>query len=205
MDAHFKEQLRERLSPVLRKGGFRGTGQRYRRAEGEMLHAVTIQGARAGGSCCVELGIHLRFLPSPSGRPVDASKLTSYDCEWRTRLARPGQGNTWWDYGGTLGAARASVADLVATFEAVALPLFGQFESFPGRFAAITPADIQNGAAGLPALVGSVPRCALAMARVAERLGRPDSRRAFAELGLRCVQGGPIERELRSLLAQSET
>ena len=109
MRAEFLAATRDMFAPALRADGFRGSGTNFRRVLGDVAHAIVIQGARGGGSACVELGIHFMFLPDALERLPDPKRITTYDCEFRWRLAPEGRHDFWWSYGETSDDAVASV------------------------------------------------------------------------------------------------
>jgi hypothetical protein len=91
MTPEFREQLKRKLAPLLRGHGFSGSGVNFRRHVGDVIQVLNIQGSRYGGSCCVNLAVHLTFLPTVLGDPPDAKKITESLCEFRKRLAPDGE------------------------------------------------------------------------------------------------------------------
>ena len=93
----FYKQLREDFYPNLRECGFKGSGQHFRRVNGDVIHAINIQNNKYGGSCCLNLGIHLSFLPIawPKDQMPDLGKIKEIDCIFRRRLAPTGKSDFW--------------------------------------------------------------------------------------------------------------
>jgi hypothetical protein len=196
----FHRLLRQEFFPLLRAAGFRGKGTTFTRQVGPRLDVVNVQGSVYGGQCCVNLGVHFTFLPTPVGGLVtDPTRLRDYDCEFHDRLHGAREGDFWWSYGGSDAEARRQVRHLVRLFERRGHAFFARFEPFPAVFEAITPEQVEAGdLAGYP-----VPEptlwVALTLARIMRHLGRTRRARQFAAVGLRHV--GDIE-EVRAELEQ---
>jgi Domain of unknown function (DUF4304) len=204
MDARsqFHAQVRKILTPALSAEGFHASGTTYRRALGEMLHVITLQGSVHGGQCCVCLGIHLAFLPTvgSSGIP-DAEKIEEPECEFRTRLTPIGQADSWWTYGQTEREAAASAESILSLYRAVGAPYFARFSHFPVDFARVTPEMLASDSELPFPPEGTFVRRALALSRIALHIGRAADARAFAEIGLSRV--GPavsLKRAFRDLI-----
>ena len=192
MTPEFRTQLRTKLAPLLRAEGFSGSGVTFRRVRGEVIQLLHVQGSRYGDSCCVELCVHLTFLPTKLNHPADPKNIRFADCEFRRRLAPEGESDYWWAYGSNEVEAAGSVARLVDSVQHSALPHFDRFGNFPGWFEGITPQVIASDSYGdfgvLPGDL-TVARAALAMARIAAHLGRPEHAQEFAEVGLASLSG----------------
>ncbi len=194
----FHSQLKLLLKPALIADGFRSSGTTYRRTLGEVIHVIALQGSVHGGQCCVCLGIHLTFFP----RDVDANKITEPDCEFRIRLAPPGQVDHWWSYGATEQEARASAVSILRLYREVGVPYFQSFSTFPDDFIRVTPAMLAcDTPLPFPGRSTEV-RQALALSRIALQAGRVTDAKQFAEFGLARV--GPaigLKNEFQKILA----
>jgi hypothetical protein len=198
----FLGALREVLTAELRSDGFRGSNANYRRFRDPVIQVINIQGSRYGGECCMNLGIHLAFLPTVVGQAPEPGKLTEPECEFRRRLAPDGRQDQWWTYGWDEASAKASAAHLAELYRDRGKPHLDGWLEFPGRFADITVKDLENRRAD--ALLGSTTsvRAALAFARMHVHLNRPDRAREFAEFGL--IHLGPataLQPEFERLLS----
>jgi hypothetical protein len=99
MDAKevFFDILKTEFAPKLRKLEFIGSGQNFRRVRGQIINVINVQGNKYGGSCAVNLGLHLTFLQVCwSSALPDVHKVKETDCEFRTRLAPGGKSDYWW-------------------------------------------------------------------------------------------------------------
>lgn len=180
MRTEFLQAFRSVVAPVLRADGFTGSGQHVRRVRGEVIHALTLQGSRSGGSACVELGVHLTFLPDAP----DPKKVTAHDCVFRRRLAHPGEHDHWWEYGASGEAAQRSARDLLDTYRTVGRAHFERWAAFPGAFAEITAEPLEAGTAPSPG-GATLATLALTCGYIQLRLGHRQRAVALGELGLR--------------------
>lgn len=199
----FQSKVKNVLRPELVANGFRPAGTTYRRKLGKVVQVLTLQGSVNGGQCCVCLGIHLTFLPTVgSAAACDPAKITEPECEFRTRLAPPGEADCWWSYGATEHEAHASAESILRLYREVGVPYFDRFSKFPDDFVRVTPAMLASGAPlPFPGRSTEVRR-ALALSRIALEAGRIEEARQFAEFGLARV--GPavgLKNEFRKILA----
>lgn len=197
---YFHHLLKRDFSPLLRAEGFKGSGTTFRRIKNEIIHVVNIQGSRYGGQCCVNLCVHLSFLPIPGmDLLIDPKKVKEYECRFRSRLHEPGEDEHWWSYGTTEAEAEAGLANLIATYRRCAALFFNKFEPFPEVFERITPAEIDaRDFSRLPAWPWGGLELTLAL--IMKHLGHFEKCRQFAEVGLRhlgCAVG--LEPELKRL------
>lgn len=180
------------------------SGNTSRRVGGVVIHVVTLQGSAHGGRCCVCLGIHLGFLPLVGTATFNPTTIEELDCEFRTRLAPPGQSDAWWSYGTSESEARQSAESITQLYQQVGASYFRRFTLFPDDFIRVTLAMLA-GDEILPFPVGGtfVGR-ALALARIAQRVGRIDEARQFAEAGLaRVGQATSLKQAFRQILAEA--
>ena len=182
----FYQLLKTEFAPLLRAEGFRGSGNTFRRMNGDRIDIVNVQGSQAGGKCCVNLAVHFAFLPSEGGSPVtDPKKLNEYDCTFRDRLFGGSESDHWWAYGASEAEAEVSVARLIDMYQRRAGSFFRRFEPFPAVFERITPAQIDAGDFSKMPAERTRVGAALTMARIMKHLGRPDECREFSIVGLK--------------------
>jgi hypothetical protein len=200
----FKAQLKLRFAPLLRAHGFGGSGLTFRRFANPVIQVVHVQGARAGDSCCVELGVHLAFLPTAMEDFVDPKRIPVQACEFRRRLAPDGADDQWWSYGETERDSASSVDQLMATLEVVGLTFLNRHLVYPGSFGLVTPESLRNREFVVFPGPTTLPRAALTMARISAERAMPAQARAFISVGLEELARTPgvgigIERQLRDL------
>jgi hypothetical protein len=184
MEKDFNAALKLNLAPRLRACGFKGSGRLFRRVTGVVCHALTIQSARDGGRCCVELGVHLTFLPTPLEQPIDQAKFSAYDCEFRTRLAPSGREDVWWAYGTSADDSVGSASSLIATVESAGMAFFERFAAFPRDFTQLQPEALRRGdLSSFPPRLTSA-RAALAAARIAAYAGDLHLAAEFCNVGI---------------------
>jgi len=201
--AQFATELKISFYPRLRAAGFAGSGQHFCRVRGEVLQAVNLQGNRHGGSCAVNLGIHLAFLPVVAGDLPDSHGIQEIACEFRRRLAGPGMSDAWWNYGDSTAETTASVASLSEMFFAVADPWFERFSTAVAVADVLNHARISSGTF-CPELAYLAPvRAALTGARIHAHLGHGDESRRLATWGLANLGQASALKDALEKLAQA--
>lgn len=181
----FFDVLKQELSPKLRGLGFKGSGQNFRRVKNEVVNIVNIQIDKYGGSCAVNLGLHLLFLPSNSHIELPSlAKIKEYDCEFRTRLAPHSKTDFWWKFDNFLGSPQNMARHLIGTYLEYGEPKFANFDTVEKIAAMFTLDDFKKKdllkAFGLVTLQPGV----LAMARIHQHVGNKPKAREFANFGL---------------------
>jgi len=189
--------LKSEFAPKLRTLGFNGSGQNFRRIREEVIHILNIQVNKYGGSCCVNLGLHLTFLPVAGGtRLADPKQLRVTSCEFRWRLTPPGASDYWWGYeegasahlpfgmeGGIDQGPIKKARHLIGTYEAFGEPQFQSVMTVEAVSQLFQPEDI-SGSKELPLYSFTLARGALTMARIHSYLGDKELARQFARVGL---------------------
>jgi hypothetical protein len=66
--------------------GFRGSGQNYRKVDGDFVFVINFQGSRWGDNFYVNLGAQPVFVPAEG--KADLTKLKEYECILRRRVGR---------------------------------------------------------------------------------------------------------------------
>src|SRR6185436_15452235 len=70
----------------MRALGFRGSGQNYRKTEGDFVFVVNFQGSRSGDKFYVNLGAQPVYIPAEGN--ADLAKLKEYECMLRQRVGK---------------------------------------------------------------------------------------------------------------------
>lgn len=181
----FLDYLKSEFFPKLISLGFAGTENTYRRVHGEVISMVQFQEHRAGDRCCINLGLHLKFLPASWARhSLSIEKLTAADCEFQWRLNPPHKHDYWWRYHRWFHSPVRCAAHMLKTYLDYGETVFEHYRSVDDFAGLFTPEDFQSGA-WRSASHGIRPqRGALTMARIYLHLGRHDQARAFAQAGI---------------------
>lgn len=210
----FFDCLKSEFAPKLREYGFSGSGQNFCRIRDEVIHVVNIQVNKYGGSCCVNLGLHLTFLPVAGESPLtDPKKIKATSCEFRWRLAPPGATDYWWGYeegvaahlpfgmaGGKGQGPIEKARDLMKTYEAYGEPHFQSVTTIEAVARLFQPHDIGSGKP-LPLYGYTHTRGALTMARIHRYLGNEKLTRQFAEVGLENIgKANSLHNEFEKIL-----
>ena len=82
------KEVLKKVGPSLRTHGFQGSGQNYRKQEGDFVFLINFQGSRGGDNFYVNLGAQAVFVPAEGD--ADLAKLKEYECMLRRRV-----GNDW--------------------------------------------------------------------------------------------------------------
>lgn len=177
----FAKLLKPRFAQVLRADGFAAQHYGWMRLRDPVINWLDVQARMAGGSCCVNLGVHMTFVPRSGcseGNTV-ATEIGHADCTIHHRLSWEGGCDHWWPYD----AGEVAAADLVACYEECGRPVFERYSSFPHPFVDITP-DTFDDAALDELLPLSDTGKMLLLARVHDYLGNAPFAIRFSEMGL---------------------
>jgi hypothetical protein len=201
----FYARLKETFLPRLRSAGFIGSGQNFRRVQGESIHAVNLQGDKYGGRCAVNLGIHFTFMPLCwCGELPDGKKIREVDCEFRKRLSPDSKPDHWWTYGDASLTSEQSADSLERVFLETGEAYFQNHGSVSAVLAALSSIDFGEKWT-VPFLGGKTrARAALAAARIYAHLGNHSECGRFARLGLSHLEGGVALRPELECLAHEE-
>jgi hypothetical protein len=186
--AAFFAAVEAEFVPRLQAVGFTGAGKDFRRINGDIVNAISLQDNRYHDKCALNIGLHALFLPSPSGELPDSATIKEIECEFRDRVVPLGVSDHWWDYGTTESVAERSARDMIDTYFSVAAPNFERFQSVDD-LAEMLPLD-KFEAHDFRKCFGrltTVTRAALAMARIHEHLGNTQLATQFAAKGLERV------------------
>ena len=187
MDAKkvFFSVLKDEFAPKLRDIGFKGSGQNFRRINGEIINTINIQAHKYGGSCAVNLGLHLTFLPlNWADQLPDIKKIKEIDCEFRMRLAPKNKSDYWWKYGGLLDSPTKKARHLIETYFEYGEPHFTEFGKVEKIASMLSIEDIENNDYIKVFGGDTQQRGALAMARIHKHLGDISKAKEFAKIGL---------------------
>ncbi len=200
----FLRDVADDIGRFLSPHGFERQGLEYRRQVGHVISCLAVQEHSSEPRCCVDLGVHLDFLPVVGGTGaarLEAMSVT--DCEIRRRLTpRPDLEDFWWS-----SHESGAREGLMAALETQGLPFFARLESFPGYWQSISVENLRAGT--FTTLLPGVTRirAALLLARVHAFLGDMTKCRGFAAYGLEiapAIASGP-KMAFKELLAQQPT
>ena len=182
--SQFLAKFKSIVVPVLREEGFQGSGQNFRRRVKEVIHVINIQGSRWGGKCCINLGVHLTFLPTITLALPDPAKFTEPECEIRTRLTESDRLDKWWPYGNSEKEAEDSATSIKQTYLSFGREFFGRFLVFPGDFTKTNPENFDKKSSREHLPGQTVVRNILTLARIYAHVGNRDFASRFATMGL---------------------
>jgi hypothetical protein len=79
-------EILSKLAIPLRRLGFKGSGQNFRRIDGDFIFVINFQGSRWGDVFYINLGAQPLFIPAENEEMPDPRKLKEYECVLRTRV-----------------------------------------------------------------------------------------------------------------------
>ena len=174
--------LGERLLPLLRQQGFRGSKPTLRRIDGPVIHVFNMQGSAGAQRCYLNLGAHLDFLPvSPGAAQVDPRQLSESQCAFRARIEpNPSGLSTGWPYGSTQAEAEATIDAIIGGWQSQATEFFERHGRYPDAFERWLDGLEADAARARPAQL-------LTGARIARQLGHRDRAQRMAATALQHV------------------
>jgi hypothetical protein len=170
----------------IRRFGFKGSGQNYRRMEHDLASIINIQGSSGGAHFYINLGAQPTFIPTDGDLPVNPSTFKEYECVFRRRV-----GKDWgWH------PDDAQFRDLIAALETQQRLFFDDARAFPAAI----------GSEPVEALLAKyrAPRTRLHVARACAARGMlPRSREIAREALLETPETATfLRRELEALSAR---
>lgn len=179
-EGHFAAMLERHLAPALHADDFVGQGWEWSRLRDPVVNCIQIQPRSDHIACCVNLGVHLTFLPVAGGSSrSEWPNISQPDCEIKHRLAWEGESEHWWMYED----AEDAVSDLVACCQKHGKAFFDQFGQFPRPFVDIAPEDVGNESVAKLFPVMTKVRKVLLLARVHDYLGNAEQAVQFSQIG----------------------
>lgn len=186
--ADFKKLIKDDFSPLMHKHGFSGSGfHYYLQTKEHYIYTLIIQPNRYGGSCRIEVGVHLDFLPDTIGKYPPARELEPCDCYIRWQLGPNFSFSGWWKYGNSAIKAKKSIRQMMQTVKEDILPFFKFFSGFPQPLLTIKPQDLEHNLSNLKKIYDCWPSdvvLALLLAEFHLYLKNLEQAKAFAKWGL---------------------
>ena len=140
----FRKQIGKYLGAKIREFGFKGSGFNYIMDSDGYVFTIGLQANRYGGSFCIELGIHPKEITSNGFEDLDFNKLKYYDCEFRTRLAKEGKGDKWWNYTDSESKNFEIIDDVILYMTKYAMPIINGFKKDSGLLERVRISDLKN-------------------------------------------------------------
>ncbi|HEY6094727.1 MAG TPA: DUF4304 domain-containing protein [Gallionellaceae bacterium] len=185
------KEILKRVAPFIRALGFRGSGQNYRKAEGDFIFVINFQGSRWGENFYINLGAQPVFIPAEGDANLD--KLKEYECMLRRRV-----GTEWpWEMSdGLFASLKEELLSAQAEF-------FGRAQTLRSALAIYSPDELlRKFSAGT-----TEARATLHLARAATKLGHMETARKLVDRGLELAgdRATILQAELTRVLEQSGT
>ena len=198
--------IQSQFAPALRRDGFSGTSQRYRRLVGGQCQVVEVQGSRHGGKFAVNMGIQPMSVPLLSGEEPKPKRIREMECLFRRRLAMQ-RGDQWWNYGPNQPSLDAAAREACAVYEQVGR---GQLEFMAqpnSPLNTLTPEAFAERTFDFKGFGNTGVLMAWSLAHMRKAAGRHAEARGFARVALEEIGDGPggsgLKAELRDLLERT--
>lgn len=200
----FYNELNKSFFPLLRKVGFKGSGNHFRRIRHSIVNTIWIQNNKYGGSCCINLGIHTTSLPIvlASDVPPELKSIKTHDCFLVKRLSPAGKTDNWWKFKGNFlfGNVKKSVEHLSSIY-------FSQGEEHFNKFKELSDFFLQFPSGSLLSQENSDYQSsnaliATSIAKIAEIAAMDDKKKEYAKIAINQIkpENTIIYSELRKML-----
>ena len=165
--------------PFLKSKGFSGKEVHWVRYRAPFIDCVEFQIRSDKRAYCVNLGVHLDFLPAPSGETRnDIADVTESDCEIRQRLSPTNTVDYWWDMTDT-----DETEAMLECLKSRGISFFENYTNLPDCFSKINLDNLDGDIcmALLPTM--TKVRRVLLLARIYDYLGDSEHALEWAQFG----------------------
>jgi len=192
-DNAFLKTLQQRMFPILRDEGFKGSSPTLRRYRPPILHVFNIQKSTSGDHCYLNLGAHLDFLPTAGEGRCDPATIKESECVFRDRMEPPPGRAFGWVYQDGADAIDESVSFIISEWARVGRRFFARYSEFPDQFVALVRSAVE---------MTPYPMEALVLARIAAHLRLHAEARSLVEAALPSVSaaGTGLKRNLERVV-----
>jgi hypothetical protein len=187
-------EILKRIGRSLRAVGFRGSGQNYRKTDGEFIFVVNFQRISVGDHFYVNLGAQPTFIPAEGDSDLD--RLKEVECVFRKRAGG------WWPRQMSEAEAASFEAEVLATQQ----KFFDLIRQLPAALMTDPVEVLIEKYASASATHNAPPHAILNLARAASARGSREKARQLAICGLELAaeRNVILIAELRELLASLE-
>lgn len=186
----FRTIIKNEFKPTLNELGFTGTNHHFiKRTDNHYIFTLVIQANKYGGSCNMEMGVHLDYLLEDKN-----SNITVYDCEFRQRIQPKrsfidkwfrNNAEVWHEYGEDEEQARQTIETMKTVFLTQGMNYYNQFNNFPNLLLTIDIDEIKNRSKRLEQLGAPLDlRLTLIIAKTHLFLGNKKDAEKYAKWGL---------------------
>lgn len=186
-----EKELLNKLASEIRKFGFKGSGQNFRKAEGDFISVINIQKSRAYQAFYINLGAQPVFIPAEGEITPDPKKLKEYECILRSRI---GDMYSW-----TM--SEVEIEELIAKLDSAQRTFFGRAQRLRAAIETDSPEDLlRDFSAGTTAA-----RATLHLARACEVLEQHEKAASLVYRGLELAgpQASSLRAQLKSVLPKT--
>lgn len=191
-----ESSIKAYLAPVLRADGFSGSGRRFARVAGGLVHVIGVQGSLSGGKFAINLAIHPLGIPDVLGNALDPKRIAEPLCEFRRRLSEAGA-DQWWAHDPAQASMDTAVRAATEVYVRTGRALFDRV-TLGAPLDALSPEQFAAGEYDLAGFGTTYARAAWVFAQLRFAAGRIEEARRFAEIGL--AEANPGATSLRIAL-----
>lgn len=178
----FWENIKKHVEPILYDHRFEGTKGCYRKCVNEIINFIWIQEHSDKSKFCVNLGVHLSFLPAvPGSKIIPFNEMDQAHCEIKKRLV---PSHDLVDYWWLFSELNDSMLEVLDAYQTDGVQFFNRFSNYPSDWQNFTVGNVKD-----PSFTTLLPgvtkvRAALMFARIHKQLGDLSKCKEFANLGL---------------------
>jgi hypothetical protein len=186
LNKDFTEQVETILVPYFKEQGFAQSGiDNYRRYKKPFIHCIWLQERSDRKALCVNLGVHLDFLPLCGMISISkVEEVIQPACDITDRLTPKSQYDYWWP----AKRAKRQVKSIKALFQKEGIDFFERYTSFPDVFESVTIEDIKSGNASVILPEKTRRGMAMFLARIYEHIGQKEKAVQFSEYGIETIK-----------------
>ncbi len=180
------KELLARLAIEVRKLGFKGSGQNFRKADGDFIFVINFWKTKWGDEFFINLGAQPIFIPTEGGSTLDPKKLKEYECVFRRRVGNKCRWTTDED----------EIKELIATLDAAQKDFFDKAQRLRTAIETDPPESLLRDFKIISFTTDA--RVILHLARACAVLDQQEKASSFVHLGLELA--GDQATTLRALL-----
>lgn len=180
------KEILARLAIEVRKFGFKGSGQNFRKAGGDFIFVINFWKTRWGDEFFINLGAQPIFIPTEGESAPDPKKLKEYECVFRRRVVNKCRWTMDED----------EIKELIATLNAAQKDFFEKAQQLRTAVETDPPEVLLRDFKIIS--ITTDARVILHLARACAVLGQPEKASSFVSLGLELA--GNVATTLRAQL-----
>ncbi|GGD36543.1 DUF4304 domain-containing protein [Flavobacterium orientale] len=139
--AKFIELMDKNFTPYIKSLGFKGSKNNFYKKNKPWIYTVNIFKDKYGGSCAVNVGVHLDYIENQINTLPIPSKFQVGDCIIEKNIPLDNN-NSWFFYGMNENEGIETVELIIKMFNKKGIPFLQKFEKYPNPFDEINFDDL---------------------------------------------------------------